>query len=284
MIMDPAPLRLGLIGDNIAASGAPRLHVLAGTQIGRQVSYDRLVPPERGESFEAVFEAARAEGYRGLNITYPYKERVLDLVEPATPLIAAIGAVNTVLFEGTRAVGHNTDFSGFHAAYTEARGPIVPGSVLIIGTGGVGRAIGFALARLGASALRLVDRDMAKTGTLAADLARAFPSLELETGSKAGALATGVDGIVNCTPVGMVGMPGSPIDRAAIGPVGWAFDAVYTPRDTQFLHDAAACGRLTISGWELFFHQGVDAFALFSGKAVDAGKLRAHLLAEAAGP
>ena len=73
-------VRLGLIGDNIAQSQAPRLHELAGRLAGIPVSYERLVPRELGRDFEAVFAAARDGGFRGLNITYPYKERVVRLV------------------------------------------------------------------------------------------------------------------------------------------------------------------------------------------------------------
>ncbi|MBF9034356.1 shikimate dehydrogenase [Rhodobacterales bacterium HKCCE2091] len=271
-------LRLGLIGDNIGRSQSPRLHRLAGAQSGLEVTYDRLVPTDLGQDFETVFETARGGGYRGLNITYPYKERVVALVALRDPVLSAIGAVNTVLFEPGGPVGHNTDYTGFKAAYRRVRGDAPPGATLMIGTGGVGRAVAFGLADLGAPWLRLVDRDAAKAEALAADLGRAFPALEIETAThptSAGRFA----GIVNCTPVGMVGHSGTPLPRAAMAGAEWAFDAVYTPRDTEFLADAEASGLTVVSGWELFFHQGLDAWALFSGRPADPDRLRADLLA-----
>jgi shikimate dehydrogenase len=77
----------------------------------------------------------------------------------------------------------------------------------------------------------------------------------------------------------MDGKPGNPMPDWAIGPAKWAFDAVYTPKDTAFLKAAEAQCLKTLSGWELFFHQGLDAWAIFSGQQADATRLRAELLA-----
>ena len=121
--MSGAPdLLLGLIGDNIAASRAPLLHRLAGAQAGLSVRYDRLVPKEMKRDFEAVFAQCRAGGYRGINVTYPYKERVTALVAIPDPLVRAMGAVNTVIFGEGMPQGFNTDHSGFIAAWRAARG------------------------------------------------------------------------------------------------------------------------------------------------------------------
>ncbi|MBS8229035.1 shikimate dehydrogenase family protein, partial [Vannielia litorea] len=158
----PTPLHLGLIGDNIAASSAPRLHRLAGAQSGVEVRYDRLVPAELGEPFDALFAACPTRGYRGVNVTYPYKERTAAKVVIADPLVKAIGAVNTVLFEPEEPQGFNTDYTGFIAAYRAARGAAPPGVACLVGTGGVGRALAFGLVALGAAEIRLCDREAAK--------------------------------------------------------------------------------------------------------------------------
>ena len=94
-------IKLGLIGDNIAASQAPRLHRLAGQLCGLDVTYERLVPSAQGKSFDELFEACQQQGYRGLNITYPYKEQAVARVSIDDPLVSTIGAVNTVVFEPT---------------------------------------------------------------------------------------------------------------------------------------------------------------------------------------
>lgn len=271
-------LRLGLIGDNIAASQSPRLHRLAGAQAGLDVTYDLLVPAKLGLGFQEVLHKAARDGLRGVNITYPYKERVVAEVTITDPVLTAIGAVNTVIFGDKGRVGYNTDYTGFKAAYARVRGDSAPGTTLMIGTGGVGRAVAFGLADLGARTLRLVDRDVSKAKILAGDLARAFPDLAVVVGDDAAQAAQGADGLVNCTPVGMVGHDGTPLPAAAMSGASWAFDAVYTPKDTQFLRDAATAGLAILSGWELFFHQGVHAWQHFSGRTPDPEALRDALL------
>ncbi|XDA99255.1 shikimate dehydrogenase [Sulfitobacter sp. LCG007] len=271
-------LILGLIGDNIAQSRAPLLHRLAGRQSGIEVRYDRLVPRARDQDFRTVFDSCAPEGYRGVNITYPYKEVAAKMVRIEDPLVRAMGAVNTVLFEPGGPVGHNTDFTGFQSAYRAVRGETPPGSVLIIGCGGVGRAVAFALVGLGATRIRLVDRDSAQAASLAEAIRAVSGDAGVILAEVPEAAAHGVDGVINCTPVGMVGHGGTPIDAVALAGAQWAFDAVYTPSDTQFLGDAARHGLSVVSGWELFFWQGVHAWKEFSGTPLDEAALREALL------
>ncbi|MCQ0972115.1 shikimate dehydrogenase [Paracoccus sp. TK19116] len=273
-------LLLGLIGDNITRSQSPRLHRLAGRQNGVEVRYDRLVPPDMGKSFEEVFAGARSGGYRGLNITYPYKERVAPMVRIDDPLVRAMGSVNTVIFEEGGPVGTSTDYTGFVAAYRAARPDTSPGSVLMIGTGGVGRAVAFGLVALGVSELRLVDRDIAKADHLAGAIRAIAPAVKVGTGTSAEAAAEDADGLINCTPVGMDGYPGTPLAAEAMAGAAWAFDAVYTPADTTFLTDAASAGLAVISGWELFFWQGVHAWKHFADLPLDRETLRNDLRTE----
>ena len=274
-------VRLGLIGDNIARSQSPRLHELAGRLTGLPVTYERLIPKEIGRDFEAVFETARDGGYRGLNITYPYKERVVNLLTVPDPQVAALGAVNTVVFAESGPEGYNTDWSGFVAAYRRVRGDTPPGAVCMVGAGGVGKAVAFGLLDLGLSELRLVERDLPKAEALAAALRTAAPGLAVMVTQDAAEGAKDARGLINCTPVGMVGYDGTPVPRALMEGAGWAFDAVYTPVDTQFLHDAEAEGLTVLSGWELYFYQGLHAYAIFHGKPMDEAALRRALTEEA---
>jgi len=272
-------LKLGLIGDNIARSRAPLLHRLAGRQTGISVSYDRLVPPRMGQGFDAVFDGCAAGGFDGINVTYPYKERAVRRVAIDDPLVLAIGAVNTVLFRPGGPQGFNTDYTGFVAAYRAARGLAAPGVCCLVGTGGVGRALAFALVALGAQEIRLVDLDAARAEALAADLRAGSDGVTVVTSSDAGAAAQGAAGVLNGTPVGMAGHPGSSVPAGALAGAAWAFDAVYTPVDTRFLGDAQAAGAAIISGYELFFYQGVHAWDHFAGLPLDRDALRAALLA-----
>ncbi len=273
-------VKLGLIGDNITRSKSPRLHRTAGELTGLAVIYDRLIPKDMGMTFDEVFEKARTGKFRGINVTYPYKEVVTSKVTVSDPLVRAIGAVNTVVFDPDGPKGFNTDYTGFMNAYRAVRGDAVPGVVCLIGTGGVGKAVAFGLIGLGAKAIRCVDLDQEKADALAEALRALDTDTRIEASSDATAAAQGADGIVNCTPLGMVGIGGSPLPFEEMLGATWAFDAVYTPVETQFLQDAERAGLTVISGYELFFGQGIDAWTIFTSLKLDHAVLRAAIQGE----
>ena len=277
--MSGAPtLKLGLIGDNIAASRAPDLHRIAGRLNNMDVQYDRLIPKELNQTFDQIFESYPDNGYQALNITYPYKEYVIPKVEIDDPMVRAIAAVNTVVFEGTSSKGYNTDYTGFIAAYEQVRAGAAPGVCCLVGTGGVGRALAFGLVKLGANEIRLFDRDSAKAQQLACDLNALDPQTVVTAVDDLDVATANCDGLLNGTPLGMVGYPGSAFEpKATLTNAAWVFDAVYTPIETMFLQNAKAAGAQIISGYELFFFQGVHAWRHFSGLDVDTQKLRTAL-------
>ena len=270
-------IRLGLIGDNIADSKTPRLHELAGGLLGRPTTYDRLVPKTLGLDFDAVFDKARAEGYRGLNITYPYKERVIARVTVDEPLVARLGACNTVVFAPDGPRGYNTDWSGFKAAYRHGFGDTPTGAVCMIGAGGVGKAVAFGLhrPRHDRPSPRRARPPQGRGAGRGPPRRGARPYRHRDRRRRRG--AAGASGLVNCTPVGMVGYGGTPLPKEAMTGAAWAFDAVYTPVDTQFLQDAAAAGLQILSGYELYFYQGLHAISIFHGVDMDEATLRAAL-------
>ena len=276
--MGGAPtLKLGLIGDNIAASRAPDLHRIAGRLNNMDVQYDRLIPKELNQTFDQIFENCRDNGYQALNITYPYKEYVIPKVEIDDPMVRAIAAVNTVVFDGTLSKAYNTDYTGFIAAYEQVRASAAPGVCCLVGTGGVGRALAFGLVKLGADEIRLFDRDSAKAQQLAYDLNALDPHTVVTTVDDLDVATANCDGLLNGTPLGMVGYPGSAFEPKAIANAAWVFDAVYTPIETMFLQSAKVTGAQIISGYELFFFQGVHAWHHFTGLDVNTQKLRAAL-------
>ena len=272
-----AKTRLGLIGDNIAASRAPDLHHAAARLCGIDVHYQRLVPRDLGLSFDAVVDRARSDGLRGLNITHPYKERVVPRVTIDDAAVRAIGACNTVLF-GEPTLGMNTDYTGFVAAYRGRFGETSPGIVAVAGCGGAGKAVGFALASLGAIGIRLFDPDAAKARGLASALQNFQGGADAVAAASLADACEGATGLINCTPLGMVGYGGNAFGGIPIKRRAWIFDAVYTPLETPFLKAGAAAGVDTLSGYELFLYQGIHAFKLFTGNDVDAGELRRALV------
>jgi shikimate dehydrogenase len=247
------------------------------------VTYDLLVPKSRGLEFDAVFDGARIDGYRGLNITYPYKEIVVSRLSEKDNSVRLIGSSNTVLFDCSGPAGANTDFTGFLSAYRNTFGKADPGIVALAGCGGVGRAIGHALAQLGAKALHLFDANRQKAEALAGSLSAKWPSSTVDVADSIYEACESADGLVNCTPLGMVGRDGSAFPSELIAGHTWAFDAVYTPVETVFLRNARAAGLSLMSGYELFIGQGVDAFRLFTGHDIDCRAIRSVLQSERPG-
>jgi shikimate dehydrogenase len=276
---EPAIVRLGLIGDNISRSRSPDLHRIAGELTGLEVTYDRLIPRELGKDFDSVFDHCAASGYRGINVTYPYKETVARRVTTPDPLVRSVAAVNTVVFRSGGPQGYNTDLTGFMAAYREAFGARPPGPVALIGAGGVGKAVAFGLLGLGAEVLHIFDKDATRASALAGAFAAAATRLPIVIHDDVLEAVAGAEGVVNCTPVGMVGFEGTPLPAEGFAGRRWAFDAVYTPLDTIFLRDAASAGLTCVSGFELFFHQGIQAFRIFTGLTVPEATLRQRLAA-----
>lgn len=270
--------RLGLIGGNITQSRSPALQILCAMSVGQNASYDLLVPEEQGLTFEQMLARCGASGFDGVNVTYPYKERVLDLVNAGEPALNALGAANTVCFTSGAPVAWNTDHTGFIAAWRDRWNTALPGVALVIGAGGVGRAVTFALAALGASEIILVDADEAKAAQLAREVSGFTGTRTTQRLISGLHDLSGIDGIVNGTPLGMNGRPGSALPANATGKPTWAFDAVYTPEQTLFRSQVTAMGADFLSGYELYFHQGVQGFKLFSGGLEpDAGWIRSVL-------
>lgn len=255
-------LRLGLIGGNITESRSPALQIVCGLSVGLNVSYDLLIPDEQGLSLESMLQRCEAAGFDGVNVTYPYKEEVLNFVPAGEPVVAALGASNTIRFSETGMSAWNTDYTGFIAAYRAHFGETCPGRVLMIGAGGVGRAIAFALVALGASEIMLHDTDADKANTLAKAVKAEICSEQRLVN------LTGFDGVINCTPLGMAGREGSPLPLGVKGQPRWAFDAVYTPENTVFRAQTETLGADFLSGYELYFNQGIQGFQIFSGQSV----------------
>ncbi|MCM2131519.1 shikimate dehydrogenase family protein [Larsenimonas rhizosphaerae] len=258
-------MRLGLIGKAILRSSAPDLHHRLGRLTGIPVTYD-LFDAQEIQGFTTLENQVRtlmAAGYRGTNVTYPFKEQALHLATSCSDGAALVGSSNTLVFERGQVHAENTDFSGFISGFRAAFGARAPGRVVVIGTGGVGRAVAFALGRLGASAITLVDIDPDKARGLAAALNQSgFPAVAGSV-DRLTHYMDACDGLVNCTPLGHEKSPGCPFPVEGIRPSHWVFDAVYVPARTTFIQRSDDVGADVMSGVHLFVFQGVDAFRVF---------------------
>jgi shikimate dehydrogenase len=259
---------LGLVGSPIKSSASPAMHEAAAAAAGFQAFYHLIDVPGAGrEDLRLMLEGVRRLGFSGVNVTFPYKEAVLPLLDMVAADAAMIGAVNTVVVSEGRLIGHNTDTSGFERALVET----VPGAwarpVVLLGAGGVGKAVAFALARLGVPEIRIVEREPGKAETLAESLpagakATICPSVE--------AALADAGGVVNGTPVGMLPNRDTPVPLPMLRGDLWVADAVYTPLWTPLLEGARRLGCRVMTGRELAIFQALDAFRLMTG--VDASR------------
>lgn len=256
---------LGLIGSPIGHSAAPSMHEAAARAAGLELHYHLMdVAGAQPGDLAAMLDGVRRLGFSGVNVTFPYKEAVIPLLDALSPEAAAMGAVNTVVAREGRLTGHNTDATGFATAYRALQRRDGDKPVAIIGTGGVGKAIGFALASCGVAHLRLFDVDRAKAQALAEQLGAAA-SVEIAA-SVEDAVADAA-GIVNGTPIGMLPNRDNPLPAGLIQPAQWVADAVYHPLWTPLLIAARSAGATVMTGRELSINQAVDAFALFTDVA-----------------
>jgi shikimate dehydrogenase len=261
--LSPQRFLTGLIGAPIAHSASPAMHEQAAEALGVRCHYHLIEVAGAGrEQLRALLDGVRNLGFAGVNVTFPYKEAVIELLDDLSPSAAAIGAVNTVVVRGRRLTGHNTDTTGFARAVEGLVAGAGHGAVAVIGAGGVGKAIGFALADLGVSELRIFDTDHAKAERLAA-LLHGRGNVRI-AGSIEDALR-GAVGVVNGTPVGMLPNRGTPVPEALLRRDLWVADAVYSPLWTPLLTQAKAKGAEVMTGRDLAIYQAADAFELFTG-------------------
>jgi quinate/shikimate dehydrogenase (NAD+) len=253
----------GLIGTPIAHSAAPAMHEQAAHALGIRCHYHLIEIAGAGrEELRALLDGVSRLGFAGVNVTFPYKEAVVDLLDELSPAAAAIGAVNTVIVRDRRLVGHNTDTTGFARAASHLVDGIGERAVALIGAGGVGKAIAFALANLGVAEVRIFDADRTKAEKLALLLRSHGEALVMTNVEDA---VCGAVGIVNATPVGMLPSRDTPVPEALLHDGLWVADAVYFPLLTPLLMAAKAKGARIMTGRELAIYQAAEAFELFTG-------------------
>ncbi|MER5433584.1 shikimate dehydrogenase [Streptomyces sp. NPDC002588] len=278
---------VGLIGSGIGPSLSPALHEREAGRQGLRYLYRLIDVDVLGAGPEAVGDlvrAARDLGFDGLNITHPCKQLVIEHLDALSPQAEALGAVNTVVFADGRAVGHNTDVTGFAASF--ARGlPDAPlERVVQLGAGGAGAAVAHATLTLGAGRITVVDALAERAERLAASLNRHFGEGRAAAAGpdRLPRLLAHADGIVHATPTGMAAHPGLPLPAGLLRPGLWVAEIVYRPLETELLRTARALGCATLDGGGMAVFQAVDAFRLFTGREPDSARMLADI-AELAG-
>ena len=278
-MVDRQSFALGLVGAGIGASLTPAMQEREGRAAGLSLTYRIIDAEVEGFGVDDLGEVlgwARRLGMDGLNITHPFKQAVIPLLDEVSQDAADLGAVNTVVLRGGKAFGHNTDWSGWGRAFRRALPDAVGDRAVLVGTGGAGAGVGYALLEQGARHVAVLDVEPARASALAERLAARFgvdrvtPVTDLEA-----ALAT-ADGVVNATPVGMLGHEGLPVPAELLDARLWVSDVVYFPLETELVRTARARGCRVVPGGGMAVFQAVGAFELFTGRAPDADRMIGH--------
>jgi shikimate dehydrogenase len=267
-------LLLGLIGAGIQRSMSPALHEEEGRHHGLRVHY-QLIDIDSAEVLPELMRMARVIGFAGLNVTYPCKQSVIPLLDALSAEAQAIGAVNTVVREGARLVGYNTDGSGWSWGFRRALPGADLSQVVLLGAGGAGSACADAVLRLGAHGLRIVDREFARAQALAARLNAQFAGGRASAVSAIADAMKDASGLIHATPSGMPGHPAMPLAAELLRPSLWVSEIVYVPLQTPLLAAARRIGCRTADGGHMNVGQALDGFRLFTGREADAGRMDA---------
>jgi shikimate dehydrogenase len=272
---------LGLIGAGIQASRAPALHEAEAAEHGLRCIY-KLIDIERlGLGIDALGElltAAERMGFAGLNITHPCKQAVIPLLGELSRDAREVGAVNTVLLRDGRRIGHNTDWWGFAESFRRGLPNVALQRVVQLGAGGAGAAVAHAIARLGARELVVFDVEASRSRVLAEQICGHWGAGRAVAGQDLAAAMRLADGIINATPIGMVGHPGVPISPDLLRRAQWVAEVIYFPLETELLRAARAKGCRTLDGGGMAVFQAAEAFRLFTGLRADAERMSRHFV------
>jgi 3-dehydroquinate dehydratase/shikimate dehydrogenase len=254
----------GVIADPIAHSLSPQIHNAAFAAKGVNALYVPFRVPV--DTLDQFIEDVPRFGIRGLSVTIPHKETIAKQLTKVDPAVKGIGAVNTVLFKGNEVLGYNTDYKAAMDSLQNALRFVGSGDnqltgkrVMVLGAGGVARAIMYGLERHQAKvcvACRTRDRADA--------LAEAFSARAVDWAARH---TDETEIVVNCTPVGMhPNVDETPYSKSHLKPGMVVFDTVYNPESTLLLKDARHRGCQVVTGVEMFIRQAGLQFFLFTGK------------------
>ena len=272
-------LLCGLIGAGIQRSLTPAMQEEEAQAQGLRLHYQLIDLDQAGRGVEALptlIAAAKTMGFAGLNITFPCKQAVIPLLDDLSDEARAMGAVNTVVFKGGQAIGHNTDGSGWRWGFARTLPDADLSRVVLLGAGGAGSAIAHSICRMRAAELIVVDSDGARAEALAAELNRQYRGTRTSGTSDAASALRGATGLVHATPTGMDKLPGLPLDAGLLRPSIWVSEIVYFPLETTLLKAARALGCRVVDGGTMAVGQAVGAFEHFTGLAADPARMDAH--------
>jgi shikimate dehydrogenase len=272
-------LLCGLIGAGIARSLTPAMQEEEARAQGLRLHYQLIDLDKAGQGVEALrglLSTAKTIGFAGLNITYPCKQAVIPMLDELSDEARAMGAVNTVVLHDGRAIGHNTDGSGWRWGFERTLPNADLSRVVLLGAGGAGSAIAHSICRMRAQQLVIVDQDAMRADELAAGLNRQYGGACVRGSSDVAGALKGATGLVHATPTGMDKLPGLPLPAHLLHRDLWVSEIVYFPLETALLKVAHTLGCRVVDGGTMAVGQAIGAFQHFTGRQADPARVDAH--------
>jgi shikimate dehydrogenase len=253
----------GLIGDPVEHSMSPAMHNAAFKKTGLDYIYlpFRVTP----ENLPGAISGLRSLNLRGMNVTIPHKVSVIPLLDELEPMAKKIGAINTIVNDNGYLKGYNTDAEGFLKSLSEK--DIAPSGkkIVILGAGGVSRAISFTLAEQGAEiAILSRSQKIEWAEKLTINKSKVL-AMELNNTNLKSVLSH-ADILVNATSVGMSpDTDNTLVPQELFRPGMLVFDVIYNPEKTRLLADAEKAGAVAVGGLDMLIWQGALSFELWTG-------------------
>ena len=266
--------RVVLLGDPVAHSISPAIHNTAFAALGLPARYEARRTPR--ELLPRALDELRCGRYLGANVTVPHKEDAARLVDSLTDRADAIGAVNTVVCEGDRLLGDNTDAQGLLSALEAALGIVPYGiRILLLGAGGAARAAAVALLSQGPASLMVYNRDAGRAEALAGAMLERYGGRVRAAGAEAArAEAADADLIVNATSAGLDGVT-LPLAGLAPRPGAALYDMVYAPSPTPLMRELAGQGTIVADGLAMLLFQAAASFQVWTDREAPLDAMRA---------
>jgi len=266
-----SPRLAAVVGWPVSHSLSPLIHSTWAAREGVDARYEAIAVEPDDEAFRARINALRAEGWRGVNVTIPHKERALKIADKASEAARAIGAANMLTFGKGGVYAENSDATAVRDIVLGLSA--LPRSALVLGAGGAARGVLYALRAAGVARIFLANRTRAR----AEEIAPVAAAEALDWDAREAALED-VDLVVNATSLGMKGNPPLVLDVARLGRGAAVFDTVYSPLETPLLKDAKARGLKAIDGLEMLMRQAVPGYLAWLGARAEIdADLRARL-------
>lgn len=256
--------RYCVVGRDVSRSPSPAMMNAAFRYLGIEAEYTRVSAPEA--EFASEFERLKTEGFKGMNVTIPYKSAVIRLLDALDAVATRVQAVNTVKEEGGRYVGHNTDPDGIVGPLMAEPATLDVRNAMLIGAGGAARAFCEAMNRIGCLDVAVAVRSVERARRFVLEMEKAFPRMNLTLASMRDLRHLNHDLVFNASPMGASGEPLPRELKRVLPGTKVVFDAVYRPRETRLLVEAERVGAVAIHGEEMLLHQGMAAFRLWTGK------------------